>query len=264
MAAWLDGLRARWRSWQSPRQPPRATESQLRELDRWVWQAPYLGDSTRHLMVDWSARFAARKHWEGCEGFVVTEDVKRCVSLNASLLVLAYPDWYYPTTKTILIYPRPYWARARGGDTQSGLGGEFYRAGETRARGPITLNWQDIESAVYDPQGGDHIVLHEFSHQLDMIDDPHADGLPPLPSGVDAERWRREFQHEFENARERRAQGLDNVFNDYGLTHPSEFFAVGTETYFQLPQELREYHPRVYRLLRDFYVTDLAARLDPA
>jgi Mlc titration factor MtfA (ptsG expression regulator) len=235
---------------------------ELTELDQYVWQAAWLNDSTRRLMIRWSKDFISNKHWEGCNGFRITPEVKKTVALNASLLILAYPNWIFPSTRTILIYPRPYKARSRGGDLHHGLGGEFYRSGETHARGPVTLNWYDIQRALYRDNDGDHLVLHEFSHQLDMIDDPHADGLPPLPKGIDADRWKSEFQHEFLSARDAVSRGEELVINDYGLTHPSEFFAVASECYFQMPWDLREYQPEVYTLLREFYITDLAQAMD--
>lgn len=43
----------------------------------------------------------------------------------------------------------------------------------------------------------------------------------------------------------------------YGLTEEGEFFAVASELCFQLPNELAEYHPNVFELLRQFYLIDL-------
>ncbi len=54
------------------------------------------------------------------------------------------------------------------------------------------------------------------------------------------------------------SQGYPILINDYGLTQESEFFAVASELYFQRPEELAEYHPNVYKLLKQFYVTDMA------
>ncbi len=252
-----------WWSWLWNRSSSETiTTEQFEELDRLVWQAAWLDDATRRSMIHWSNRFIASRHWEGCNGFRINEEVKRTVALNASLLVLAYPEWTFPSTRTILIYPRPYKARSRGGDLHHGLGGEYYRSGETLARGPIALNWLDIQRAIHRDNDGDHIVLHEFSHQLDMIDDPTADGIPPLPRRLNSDRWRKDFMSEFQLARELVEQGEQIVIDDYGLTHPSEFFAVATECYFQIPWDLREYHPELYRLLQEFYITDLAHAMD--
>jgi Mlc titration factor MtfA (ptsG expression regulator) len=207
-------------------------------------------------MVRWSQRFLAKKNWEGCDGFVVTDEVKRTVAFCASMLVLAYPHWYFDHTQTILMYSKPYVARAIGLDTQSGLAGEFHRAGETRHRGPIILNWRDVAAGAHSRNGGHHLVIHEFSHQLDMANDPSADGLPPLPNGIDSAQWYADLRGEFDAARQMVEQGYSILMDDYGLTHLSEFFAVGSELYFQSPMELSEYHPEVYRLLQQFYVTD--------
>jgi Mlc titration factor MtfA (ptsG expression regulator) len=256
----------RWLWGNSSRDASRSLDTidprELEELDRYVWQAAWLDDPTRRRMIQWSKRFIASKHWEGCNGFRIKDEVKKTIALNASLLVLAYPDWIFPTNQTILVYPRPYKARSRGGDLHHGLGGEYYRSGETLARGPIALNWYDIQRAIHRDNDGDHIVLHEFSHQLDMIDDPKADGVPPLPRGMNADRWKKDFEMEFQWARDMVEQGEAIVVDDYGLTHPSEFFAVATECYFQIPWDLREYQPNLYRMLQEFYVTDLADAMD--
>jgi Mlc titration factor MtfA (ptsG expression regulator) len=53
------------------------------------------------------------------------------------------------------------------------------------------------------------------------------------------------------------SQGQRILMDHYGLSHESEFFAVASELYFQMPETLAEYHPNVYVLLRDFYVTEL-------
>jgi len=46
------------------------------------------------------------------------------------------------------------------------------------------------------------------------------------------------------------------VLDDYGLEGPQEFFAVVTEAYFQNGAELHRMHPKLYALLRDFYLID--------
>ncbi len=164
-------------------------------------------------------------------------------------MVLEYEGWYFDKTATLLVYPTPYKATVDARFVQSSnpiLGGEFHRAGETIYRGPVILNWQDIEPARQHHNGGHHLVMHEFAHQLDMINGPSADGLPPLPNGVDEVAWLRAFKAEYQAARDMVAAGHRILMDDYGLTQESEFFAVACELFFQLPDELAEYHPQVF------------------
>jgi len=61
---------------------------------------------------------------------------------------------------------------------------------------------------------------------------------------------------------ERSEEGRADVLDDYGAQDPAEFFAVATEALFERPRALRERHPRLYEVLRDFYRQDPAHRLD--
>jgi Mlc titration factor MtfA (ptsG expression regulator) len=101
------------------------------------------------------------------------------------------------------------------------------------------------------------LAIHEFAHQLDLINSPFADGLPPLPANIDEKRWKAGMQREFQASRSMVADGYRVFINDYGLTKESEFFAVASELYFQAPRVLAEYHPNVFELLRQFYQQDL-------
>jgi Mlc titration factor MtfA (ptsG expression regulator) len=46
--------------------------------------------------------------------------------------------------------------------------------------------------------------------------------------------------------------------DEYGATDPAEFFAVATETFFEMPVELRENDRDLYEELKAYY------RVDPA
>jgi MtfA peptidase len=237
------------------------SRDELHRLSRLLWQSERLSSQQRIQLVKWSRVFNSEKNWEGCDGLKVTDDMKWTIASMAGLMVLAYPDWYFNHTATILIYPAPYVAKVetRYSAITSNpiMGGEFYRAGETVYRGPVIVNWQDVLEASTGPNNGHQLVIHEFAHQLDMINGSSPDGFPPLPSSVDEDAWRNAMKDEYEVARDMVAQGHRILMNDYGLTHESEFFAVASELYFQIPSELKEYHPEVYRLLKDFYVTEL-------
>jgi Mlc titration factor MtfA (ptsG expression regulator) len=54
---------------------------------------------------------------------------------------------------------------------------------------------------------------------------------------------------------------LPTLLDTYGAESPAEFFAVATECFFSQPVQLRDRHPQLYEVLRDFYNQDSAARL---
>ncbi len=56
--------------------------------------------------------------------------------------------------------------------------------------------------------------------------------------------------------------GQPTLLDPYGTTNEAEFFAVVTECFFDQPVELRQEHPRLYELLKEFYRQDTAARLE--
>ncbi len=227
-----------------------------------LWQGRMLSPARREKLIRWCRVFMEEKNWEGCNGLELTDEIRWSISAAAGLMVLAYDDWYFDRTQTILVYPAPYVAKEDGRSSflngnLPAIMGEFPRAGQTIYRGPVIVNWDDTYEACQHPNDGNHLVIHEFAHQLDMINSPFADGLPPLPSSIDEDRWRKEMKREFDGARGMVEQGYRVLINDYGLTQESEFFAVASEYFFQIPDELHQYHPNVFALLLQFYQLDL-------
>ena len=39
----------------------------------------------------------------------------------------------------------------------------------------------------------------------------------------------------------------------YGATNEAEFFAVATENFFCKPEQLKNHHPKLYQVLKEFY-----------
>lgn len=238
------------------------TSEELRLLKAGLWQTRFLSTDQQDGLARWCRVFIAEKNWEGCNGLELNDTIRWTVAASAGLLVIAYPDWYYDKTQTILVYPTPYVAEVRDRSSlltmnSTYLGGEYVRAGETIYRGPVILNWQGLAEGAADSNDGQHLGFHEFAHQIDMINGPIADGLPPLPAGVGEETWHTAFRREFSHAKQVVASGKRIWLDHYGLTSESEFFAVGTEAYFQAPHQLAFYHPNLYHLLLLFYQTDM-------
>jgi hypothetical protein len=125
--------------------------------------------------------------------------------------------------------------------------------------GAVVLNWEEAQPV----RGADpvDVVLHEFAHKLDERSG-EANGLPSLHrelhQDMSVAEWSRVFNAAYETFATWVEADADLPFDDYAATHPAEFFAVATETFFLQPRQLLETLPDVYGQLARFY------RQDPA
>jgi hypothetical protein len=198
---------------------------------------------------------AAEKHWEGCGGLLLTDEMRVTISAWAALLVLGLEHDYYSRVKSILIYPRGFVGPET---TDFGLiGPPDARMGEAWYRGPVVLSWEDVRRARRHGRG--NVVLHEFAHQLDMLDRV-VDGTPPLDDRDQYRTWAEVMTAEYRRLVDDADAGGATVLDPYGTLNEGEFFAVATEAFFDQPLALEERHPKLYQLLRDYYRQDTAAR----
>lgn len=201
--------------------------------------------------------FLAEKHFEGCGGLGLTDEIRVTIAGQACLLLLRRDTDVYPRLVTILVYPTAYIALARepiGGGVV--LEGEVARLGEAWREGVVVLAWDETLAGAADIHDGHNVVLHEFAHQLDQQDGV-ADGAPILGQRSRYVTWARVLGAEFEQLRRDTDRGRPGVLDEYGSTNPAEFFAVATECFFEKPVELRRAHRELFDELAAFY------RLDP-
>jgi Mlc titration factor MtfA (ptsG expression regulator) len=191
----------------------------------------------------------AEKEWTGCKGLAITDEVRVTIAGAAAVLILGREHDYYQSVRSILVYPTTFEMPAR-----EHLGGGFvlegrqHLLGQAWYRGPILLAWDEVLRDCRHPAEGRNVVLHEFAHQLDY------EGAPA--SGGDESHWRRfgrVMQAEYEALVYASVHGRATLLDSYGAASPAEFFAVATECFFGQPVPLRQRHPRLYEVLRDFY-----------
>jgi MtfA peptidase len=213
--------------------------------------------------------FLAEKHFEGCGGLELTDEVRLTIAASACLLLLHRETDIYPRLITILVYPRAYVAKTQKpiGGTHA-LEGESIHLGESWSSGVVVLSWDDVLAGASDVRDGQNVVLHEFAHQLDR-EDGWVDGAPPLERRSQYVAWARVLGAEYERLRRASRLGRSTVLDQYGATDPAEFFAVATESFFEKPQVLRKRHPALYEELKSFYRQDparlqLPERSEPA
>ncbi|GIW93685.1 MAG: hypothetical protein KatS3mg110_1726 [Pirellulaceae bacterium] len=247
----------RWRRARLARSPlPAAWVEYLDEVPLYRWLSAEEQRQLQrivHVLI-------AEKHWEGCGGQVVDDRVKVVIAAQAALLVLRFGDVYFDRTPTILVYPDAYVAPYRK-DLAGGVSLEGWdeRSGEAWYRGPVVLAWSEVTGALTGETGGRNIVLHEFAHQLDMLDGT-ADGVPPMADGNQRRRWCRCCRHALQSMRRSLAAGECVWLDEYAATSAAEFFAVVSEAFWMQPRQLRLWHAELYDLWRDYFRQDPAER----
>jgi hypothetical protein len=207
----------------------------------------------RHIQV-----FVAEKSFEGCGGVRVTDEMKVTVAALACLLILHRPGDYYPLLSSVVIYPDEYIGERRRWD-EGGVvtEGAEPRVGESWELGTVVLSWKDVLLDAQSPDDGFNVVFHEFAHQLDHEDRvTDYDGF--LPNEPVQSRWREVLEREFSALIADDDAGHRTFLDPYGAESPAEFFAVATESFFEMPVEMKARHPELYDLLRSYY------RQDPA
>jgi hypothetical protein len=209
--------------------------------------------------------FLAEKRFEGCGGLELNDEIRVSIAACACLLLLHRDTDYYPSLRTVLVYPSTFVVPTTR-HVGSGVMEESHRvlAGESWQEGAVVLAWDEIRSAIQFPGNGYNVVLHEFAHQLDY-EDGQTDGAPLLGHGESwkAQKrryadWSRVMHAEFDQLRARVQRGEATVLRDYGATNPAEFFAVATECFFCKPQEMRQAHPELYEHMKWYYQQDPA------
>jgi Mlc titration factor MtfA (ptsG expression regulator) len=203
--------------------------------------------------------FIAEKHWEGCAGLKITDEIKVTIAAQACLLVLGMKHNYYDRVLSILVYPSGYRAQSRDDSQDAIYDQTSARLGEAHYRGPVILSWEDVLKNGRQPARGHNLVIHEFAHQIDFLDGI-VDGTPPLKDATQAKRWHDVMTEEYQRLIRESEIGKATLLDQYGTTNEAEFFAIATECFFNQPTALAQSHPRLYDLLREYFQQDPAAR----
>jgi Mlc titration factor MtfA (ptsG expression regulator) len=231
-------------------------------VDANVPLARRLSPDERQRLLRLAQLFLAEKHFEGCGGLTVSEEMKVTIASEACLLLLHLEGPPYPALRTVLVYPRGFVPKT----VRSLQTGEIAEPpapliGESWQDGVIVVSWDDVVRGARDPVDGENVVLHEFAHQLDE-EDGAGDGAPVLPASA-LRTWGRVLSDEYERLRQDAAADRRTVLDPYGATNKAEFFAVATETFFEQPVQLERDHPELYAQLKQFYGQDPARRAPP-
>ena len=201
--------------------------------------------------------FVTEKNWEGCGGLKITDDIKVTIAAQIAILTLGFDGQYFDNVLSILVHPDAYVAPDQS-ITKGGvvMESKSNREGEAWYRGPVILSWADALASAQGKSRGHNLVVHEFAHQLDMLNGRSADGIPPMESNKQAERWIATPESEYKKLCHDCEHHRHTVLDCYGTTNKAEFFAVATEAFFEQPVKLKHHHTQLFTNLCEYYRQD--------
>lgn len=223
----------------------------------------FLSAEKKELLEQLVQIFISEKNFEGCNGQVITDEIKVVVAGHACLLVLNLPHDYYTKVESILIYPSTVKLppRRSGIFTRGPMIArtELPIVGQAFMHGTVMLVWDEIQKNTTHPRAGHNVVFHEFAHILDMFDG-RADGTPLLPTRETYREWAEVCTRVYFDLQKKMKKGKKTFLSKYAAANEAEFFAVATEYFFNRPVKMEERRPELYGVLKGFYRQDTAAR----
>jgi len=236
------------------------------------WETFVLANVAHYCLLDDAERaelramiqvFLEEKHWEGCGGLDLTDEIRVTIAAQACMLQLGLPHDYYRNVQSILVYPStvvpPEHNPGVFERVDRPLAPPVPIVGQALAQGPVILVWDSVLHGARHPEQGHNVVYHEFAHKLDMLDGA-ADGTPPLAGRAQFAEWVTVCSREFLRLRRLAEKGHKTFLDAYGATNEAEFFAVATEEFFDRPVALRKHAPELYHVLSSYYLQDPAKR----
>ena len=201
-------------------------------------------------------RFLQEKEFSSGGGLELNDEICTTIAAQGCLPILklglsAYRDWI-----GIIVYPGEF-VVPRQQEDETGIIHEFddVIAGEAWEGGPLIISWQDVQLA----DAGYNVVIHEFAHKLDMLNG-EADGIPALHSGITLDEWEEALFAAYDEFCQRVDGREETVIDPYASESPGEFFAVLTESFFEIPDVVADEYPALYELFKRFYRQDPLAR----
>jgi MtfA peptidase len=207
--------------------------------------------------------FIAEKHWEGCGGLTLDDEIRVTIAGSGCQMLLGRDHDLFAEVESILVYPSTVIAKEPprsffdpGGRVSEG---DQHVLGLAHRGGAVVLAWDSALRGARDPRDGHNVVIHELAHKIDFADGT-IDGTPSLPSGSARRAWAAAFAPAYLAHKQRLDEGNPSFLDDYAATNEAEYFAVASEAFFEKPHALARELPEIYAALRQYYSLDLAAR----
>jgi Mlc titration factor MtfA (ptsG expression regulator) len=222
-----------------------------------------LEDEEQERLRELVTVFVDEKHWEGCGGLELDDEMRITIAGAGCLLLLGRDHDLFEEVESILVYPAAVMVGEMGRSTFDSAArvneGDKPVLGLAVKGGAVVLAWDSALRGARDPKDGHNVVIHELAHKIDFLDGS-ADGTPEFETGAERRGWAAAMAPAYLAHKERSERGKKSFLDDYAITNEAEYFAVATEAFFEKPRHLKRALPEVYEQLASFYKLDLAAR----
>lgn len=182
------------------------------------------------------------KHWIAGGSFELTEPVQVTIAAQAARMARGLPLSAFDRHSEFVVYGEHF-----HNPDDDMLPGPLH--GEAHHFGTVVLSWPAVQEALAYPCTGYNPILHEMAHILDMSSG-YFDGTPLLHRGSDYAPWAQVCQKYFDAMRDRPEESFLDL---YGAGDESEFFAVATEAFFEIPDIVADEAPDLFAELRRYY-----------
>jgi Mlc titration factor MtfA (ptsG expression regulator) len=222
-------------------------------LQRNVRHYLLLPEPEREKMRQIARILVPEKVWEGCGGLAVTEEMQVTISAQAALPILGMEHDYYARVMSILVYPTAFHlAKPDETGDEAFVRDDLSAEGQAVYRGPVIVSWAEALDEGRDPRLGRSVVIHEFVHQLDFLDNA-IDGVPPLKSRQLTQEWRSIMSQALAHHRRALERGEPTFFTEHAGKDEADFFADAAEKFFCIPHALQREHHDIYALLKSYF-----------
>lgn len=191
---------------------------------------------------------------QGFDGVDITDEIRLSIAGNASILLLGRPGKSYSKLHSVHVFPDSFFqeSQSQAGTSITHVSGISFEGGK------VVLAWSHTQSGSQNMFDGQNVAIHEFAHQFDQADGS-ADGVPYDLSPQLTQVWAGAMSAGFKKLTSRSNKRSRSLINQYGGTHPAEFFAVLSETYFEKGKHLKRKEPDLYATMEAYYGLDTAS-----
>ncbi|MBC7391632.1 MAG: zinc-dependent peptidase [Opitutaceae bacterium] len=174
----------------------------------------------------------------------IDDTVKLMVASSAIIPTFAFPQYNYPSVKTVLIYPNSFDEDFKTENLEGHKQGILGMVGNRFLDGTVLLSKPDLLRAYDGLPHKSNVGVHEFVHLLDK-EDGAIDGIPErLTDHSFVGPWLHEIKNEIDQIQ----KGKSDI-DPYALKNNAEFLAVVSEYFFSNPDKFRKRHPELYGFL---------------